>query len=476
MRLASILSLLLIACGAAPVPIELRPYRVQISIAFADATLLAAGERSVVLADVDGLSERWLGQMWQVSTEDNRWLLPAAAAGLDRLTPAALALQAAPFDKVLVLLIEFQGGDWVLSGREFDVAGQRLSGISSARVAQRRELSYEIQRLSRRLFSPVAAIDRVDPGKARLRLQAGDFPPPDPDCRQVTAGQLWQPLYRHTNKDQQVDRIQQVPWTYLKTLAPAENVDRTRVDCEIVSGLRMPLTNRRSLRIEALAVAVQPAKQPTTLRLFSRNEAQSALAGFEVDVSVGKEGTPARLLSNRAGEVQLLPSPEHPLIWLTVRSGQISLARLPYVPGCQPRELLDLPDDSIRLRVEGEVSVLQARLMDAVAQWAMWLARMRATGLEGNWEEVDKIRQRLKELPDLDAFRLELAAIQLPAVKAARQLQDRATVSRVEKVCRETDELLAHYLSPDKLRKIEEELSQLRTDVNADSQLKNETP
>jgi hypothetical protein len=49
-----------------------------------------------------------------------------------------------------------------------------------------------------------------------------------------------------------------------------------------------------------------------------------------------------------------------------VRSGQHLLARLPFVPGLTQTLSADLPDDSVRLSVEGSVSLIQADLVDLV--------------------------------------------------------------------------------------------------------------
>ena len=54
-----------------------------------------------------------------------------------------------------------------------------------------------------------------------------------------------------------------------------------------------------------------------------------------------------------------------PTVWLYVYSGKALLARVPYAPGLRPVETVELPDDSIRLRVEGELDLATSTTKDA---------------------------------------------------------------------------------------------------------------
>jgi hypothetical protein len=150
------------------------------------------------------------------------------------------------------------------------------------------------------------------------------------------------------------------------------------------------------------------------------------------------------------------------LVWITVRSGDGAVAGVPVVAGEMAAMKLPLPDDAPRLRVEGELALLEGRLVDAVAQRAATIARMRTRARDADWKGVETAQKELARIPGRREFESQLAAIRLPAMEAAREEGDRLTESRVRKLCTATGDLIRRYLDDDKLRQVLEEIAELR--------------
>ena len=155
-------------------------------------------------------------------------------------------------------------------------------------------------------------------------------------------------------------------------------------------------------------------------------------------------------------------SPDGEPVWLFVKSGQALLARVPIVPGAQVAEVLELPDDTLRLEIEGSIATLQAELVDTVARRAVLMAQAKAQANASQWEAMNDVLRQLDDMPKAAAFASSINAIRQPALKAARSRRDRMTEDRIKKLCDEATELVTNYLDEDKLKELKEELTELR--------------
>ena len=258
--------------------------------------------------------------------------------------------------------------------------------------------------------------------------------------------------------------VPRVPWTYLVV----ETVERRWVTARIVSALRTPLGTIGRRRMETIAVRVRPALKTTRVQIVLQGQPGQPLAGCDVAAAakVFAEDEPAsapqRLMTDRDGRLTLARHDQSPLVWLSIKSGEALLARVPFCPGIESEAVLELPDDSLRLKVEGDLSLLDARLIDTVARRATLLARMRLLAREGDWDAVAARRNELEKLPDTAAFDAQLAAIRIPALEQARAAGNRVAEARIRKLCGQTSDLIRRYLDKDKLRVVLEEIEELR--------------
>lgn len=455
-----------------PVAWELRPYVCRVSVFFGNDAELPAAFRHEVTLELAACADRFLGQLWSAEVREEEWLRPASEIGLNRIDTATLPadLVSSDLDKLFLLTVETRGGGYRLAGREWDSITKRLDAVVARTVVERSELPRELFALLRDLFQPIYQLESKDKQKqtVSVTLRGGHLRPSDPDSFPLRPGQFLQPFYRLLNRDLVPDRLQFVPWT----LIYIEQVDLAHGSGKIVSGLRTPLAAKRKRRVEPLAIALRLQGDSTEVTLLSRPPDSRPLVGLEVDVLPAEEPKVAegeapspplqKMYSNRRGAFSLLKRPDNPYVWLRVRSGQHILARLPFVPGLTPTLSAELPDDSVRLSVEGSVSLMQADLVDLVARRALLMAAARKYSKDRKWDNAKAALTQLAQLPSLDSFTRELLAVRQTSLESARKQKDGATELRIKKLCDETADLIKHYLDNEKVKTLSEEVDELK--------------
>jgi hypothetical protein len=205
-----------------------------------------------------------------------------------------------------------------------------------------------------------------------------------------------------------------------------------------------------------------------------RREDGVPLAGRIVEIrnepfQPGKEEQkPAEtLLTDRSGSVTLAVAPDRSVAWITVKSGDATLMRLPVAPGLERSVTLPLGDDQRRLGAEGRLSILTGELIETVAKRATLLASARNNARAGRYVEADDAVVQAEKLPTAEAFRRRIAAVEAPAAKAAEDDGDRLSAARIRALGRKASSLVDRYLNPDPLRATREEVEELkRTDPN----------
>lgn len=454
-----------------PLPLELRPYDVRVYVAFDNDLTFTADFRERVLAHLRDRCDGYWGRMCNVTIVEYDRLLPATAATLQRLPVGMDSPETADCDKAFFLTVQRRGGGYEVAGKCWDATTRTTSDVLTAETYRRGELDDRLFGLLSDLFEPIAEVTDFDFETARLNVRAGELLPGDPSQAQLTPGRLLTPLYRFWSREGEIRRIQEIPWTYLVV----EDVDRSFVTCDIVSGLRVPLTTRRRRLIEALATGVRPRTNDTRLKLVSQRFPDQPMYGVTVsilpdrpepsaegDTPEAEKPKPVTLMADRQGTVTIAGDGSGLPVMLGVHSGKAMLARVPVVPGLVEETTIELPDDSIRLKVEGELAVLESAIIDAVAKRAVLVARTRAATKKNDWDEVDELLARIDSLTGPGALKTQLTIIREQAVAAAAARRDVGTQRRVESLCSKTSELIDHYLGPDKLREFREEVEELR--------------
>lgn len=476
--------------------ISLRPYRIRIELAYATDCRLTEFDRQQIQSRLPQFIERSAGEKWALTSTGsdenaagiyvNDWLPLPTVAGLNRLSTEAI-LKHYPtqaFDKLFLLTVESAGIGFQLSGREFDVDSQQLGPLVKKTTYARPFLAETSFQICRDLFSAVVTIESVEGDQAIVSEQGSQYPTPDPAIGTLQKQDFFVPFFRYLNRNREVKNIQMIPWTYLIL----EEVDRKHARCSISSGLRGILSGSRR-RVEMQAIRVEPHYPATRLSLVPRGTAAQSYAGMRVQlsplnpqevrqlqiaakkeseetgkpVSFEKEYITGELLTNRNGTITVSTNPDEPLIWLYVRSGKALVANVPYIPGIAPRAAIQVPDDRIRLGLEGDLAVLNGELIEAVAALSMQMSRIRKWAKNNEWKKVDSgIRELESGISPRKTFQDKLTVIRVTATEAAQEQKNRAAESRIASLCRETETRINRFLDPSGIVDFKAEIKDLR--------------
>ncbi len=480
--------------------ISLKPYRIRIDISYAPDTRLNPAKRKRIQLQLQQIIERSVGEKWLLSADqakstspanapgiyENDWLSLSSSKGLQRLQPDDILKQypQQPFDKLFLISIEPEGIGYLVSGREFDYPSHQFSPLFSNRTFEKSFLSETIFQSLRDLFSAVVTIESVNGDQVTVSEQASQYLTPDPTVGTLEKNDYFIPFFRYLNRDREVKNIQSIPWTFLIL----EDRNRKHATCSISSGLRGVLSASRR-RVETLAIHVKPRYSQTNLTLIPRGTSTQTSAGMKVQLSPlspqevrqlqieakkQKEKTKTaqpkpvdyltgEYLTNRSGSITLAPDPQHPLIWLYVRSGKALIANVPYIPGIDREITIQIPDDRVRLNVEGELAVLNGELIESVAALSMKISRIRHWAKNNEWPKVDVgIRELESGISAKQIFQDKLNVIRVTAVEAAQTQKNRAAQSRVTSLCRETSDRIDRFLDPEGIIDLKAEIQDLK--------------
>ncbi len=460
-------------------PVELRPYRSYVSIAFAPGPVLSTPTRRRVVAELEAAVSRSFGATWKLLEQtsaggasypvaENDWLAAPLRKSLERLTPGQLKqrVDVEKYDKVLLLTVSDVGSMFEVSGREWDTTVGEFGQVVSVESVRRADLADTGLRVLRRVFSLLAVIEEVDGAQASLRLQGAEL---GPARLRVTPGTVFRPLLRfHDARSGAVLRTHAIPWTYLTV----ESVRRARCECRLITGIRAPLGQKQARRTERLALAVQPAFSESRMQFFKGPEESRLAVGYRVSVDPlpavvdesddQRQPDPLRLITDRRGSVAVPVNRDAPLVIVTVRNGAFRVARVPLVPGFMPKADLHLPDDSLRLRVEGQLSLLEGDLIDTVAERALLANRARIAARAGNLKDADALLKTLQKLPGLKYHSARLKAIRVNATQQAIEQNDRVARAHVNRQCDKLLGIVRQYLSDERLADVKNEIAELR--------------
>lgn len=446
---------------------EWRPYRVHAVLTADSDDPVSTGRLPALAADLSALTERVIGPGWQFETHQPAGTeLPAVAAGVPAWKLLAKTEPAAA-DVWLRIHVRNIAGQTAWQIQSWQPELESTSPVVSGTTWDHRTLPEHLLAAIRNVFRPVARIDAVSGSDVRLQLRAGELPPADADLAWVREGDLLEVAVVFAAQGTTPGQRRDVPWTIVEI----DSVDHATLHGRVHSGLRQALSARSRGRMQQLGILVRPWYRQTELVVQTFGKSPRRLGGSRVTLAeaTGEDAPlPVELLTDRLGRLSLQPQ-ESPLRWLTVWSGKQRLARVPVVPGTHSRLVLEVPDDSVRLDVEGELRILQDRLVDAVASRNTLLISLRKLARQERWQAVDAGRQKLTELPGSAPFLQELTGIRVNALKAVDPKTDRAAVIKINRLCDETADLIREHLGGEKLKVFREELAELERVSKANS-------
>jgi hypothetical protein len=386
------------------------------------------------------------------------------------LTPAPVTV-----DKIFPVTVEVEGANYIISAREWDRESELLTTVRTRTTIDRRTIASQILRLLGEVFRPITLIDEATPQTAGIRYKAGEFPPGDPAFALAKKDAMYVPFFRYLDRNKVMQKLQFLPWSYIT----ATSVERIRANCELSTGVKTPLGSFKRRRMELRALELKPYTNQTTLTLVPKRNRTRPLVGYLVAVydeipppppepdEEPKEDAPERekpdiYRSDRFGNVRIPVDPNKPLQWVFIRSGSALLAKFPLVAGTERQMTVECPDDTIRLDVEGQIVLLQSRLVDTIAKQAMVKAMITNRLKKGEWKKVDESLKELDELPTIESFETLVSEIQYPALKKADERRDRISKGRIAKLGAAVLKVARIHLDQQKVDEFREDIVQQR--------------
>ena len=221
--------------------------------------------------------------------------------------------------------------------------------------------------------------------------------------------------------------------------------------CQIVTGLRDPLTQRVSRPNTLAAIGIKPGTSPIRFRFLMRPDKLPA-AGYTLNARSVPDGLPSELgMTDRAGRIVLKPGFARSLVILQlVAAGSEPMVEFPVMPGESSAER-PVPIDPKPLSVSYQVQLdaMRDEVIDLVAQRARLEKRMEAR-LQG--EDVAGLEQGLKEYASLarrDVYADRLAKLKDEAAKQQAQSKTEVLSKNLQARFNELQALIDRYLDDD---------------------------
>jgi hypothetical protein len=311
-------------------------------------------------------------------------------------------------------------------------------------------------------FVPLVRITHVDQESVTAILRAGALLRPVESTRswtlptEVEVGQVLQPVTVRTDRNGQVPSggAKPIDWTVLIIKSRTGSL----VECQFISGYRQPFSTRRSARMDQLAWLIKPRFPVTQLEICDRRNPDEPLVGYEVHSrppNVERSEFLGR--TDWAGQLTIEPDPENPVRVLFVRSGTQLLAKLPLVPGAQPRLQAPLRNDDLRLEAEGFLLGIQESLVDLVARREVLSSRIRQRIESGKFEEAEQLLNELRRLDTQDDFARRVQQRKQSLSSVSPEVQQ-----KIDELFAETRALLGQYLDPKRVQQLQTQLDAAR--------------
>jgi len=483
-------------------PFQQRPYRVTVEVGFSGTGATDPALRDDLVRQIRDGFERMYGAMWITRIKESNWFVPGTKAALERLEVPQLETRyvESEAEKVLLFAVECARDGFTVSCREHDVRIQELTPVISRSVFTAAAVANTACELGRDSFRPILmyTAKTIDKTELEFVVQAGLILPPDPSAAQLQEGDVLRTFLRQMDRKNpgKVKLLQRLDLCYVRITGfnevlgigeaatdeqavrvegvetpPSEAwVDTGRARGVLLSHGLVPF-GTKGRNLQQIGVRQRPIAASSQVRLVLQNRPDRPLICLRVDQVAKLQQTdvstspPMRILTDRRGELTLRTDPKNPTFWLYAYSGSTLLARVPYAPGLIPVDTVKLPDDSIRLGVEGDLYLLRDELVDMVAEKAVHMSLAKKASAAKNGDGFVEAVTAMNSLPGKDAFGLKLNEIRAPAVNRAEQAKNSAAKRRIESLIGKMSDSLTKYFAPEKRVAEADDLLKLRREA-----------
>jgi hypothetical protein len=441
----------------------LTSYNVSVLVAVAPQAPLTPRLEAALLADLAARIDAVVGTPWNVTVSAP----PPALRRAMLYDMRALQAKEIPFgspepDKILLLTVTVVPGGLAVTARDFDVRTRTLNTPVTRPCWQTGSLCDVALDTILTAFSPIARIDRIDiegkDGIAVLRVKAAGLPTRDPNLRLIRAGDVFRPVVRQNNRDSSFKQAVHARWSLcvVEKLAPEE------VRSRIYTGMKGEIPTKGRGRAESLALRVISPGGSTAVTLQTRVEPKKPMAGCDVYAyPPGKKDAVALIgQTDRQGRLSVSSTKDSLMRVLLVKNGIALLAKLPIVPGLEPRLSADLPNDDLRLQAEGFITGLQEELFDLIARQKILSARVRALIESKDYDKAAELIDQLRRLPTAQQF-----VLRLDAEKERLATTDTSLQKKMNALFADTHTLIKNNFDSQLVDDLDRELREVRSDT-----------
>jgi len=435
-------------------------YQVNIEFSWEQNTAWNQSFRKAVERDLENRLRRSVKDSWTLK-------FPHTSTGSQASSLIAdMGTKSLPYQvgmKTFMISVHRQSLQTHISIQEGDHTTQQWGRVYRQEIDDDRFLPATLHRLIGTSFRPVYQISNIQRNQIEMIAVAGEWTLEDRLFSCFRPKGLARPVLVYRNRDNEIQQIQSLPLTYLSL----ESRSRARINSTLLSAFPAPLGKGRSNRVTLWALGETPLDQPTTIKLIMQGTSDQVLMGHRVVVQPKRNlkdeisGESQELLSDRQGHVSVSAIHGEELVWLYVWSGEALLARVPFVPGWSEQEILTLPDDSDRLKVEGELERLRADLVADVSRRAISRIRILQAAKQGDADLASRLRARHDNLPGRQDYQSRLEIIEEDGVRASIRSGNRVAADRIKKACDQMQSVINRFLNPDRDVELKEEAEAL---------------
>jgi hypothetical protein len=459
------------------VPFDLQPYKVKVLLSFSYDAPLTPRLRADVLRRLNSHTAAFVGDAWKMEVQDvSGTLALSSPASIAALTGETIDPFTIDVDKVFVLGVRSEGDRVLLAAREFDVVFARWGPVFQGSARESTQIARELVLLSSRMFSPLARLEAGDAKRATVVIKGGRLPTLNPDpidpkskyrpsFQFVPNGTLFRPMRPVFNDDRsEIIGMTPMGWTFYAV----ESREGPFANCSIDSALRNTLPPQSEEPDEPQLIVARTAGGNTKLRLVDP-ENKAPLPAIDIEKSEAVGAVSIRLGTTDSDGSILIPPNEKGggLVWIFVRHGRDTMARLPILPGAGEEPDLALNPDAVRLNIEGRVMAMQTHIVDQVARRTILagnlnrVTRVYEGGLirkaitKKDWKQAESMLKQLKDSPTQETL---LDRLEAAKEYARSQRPEDKWLGKIKRLFEETKDIIDAYFNADLVAEIIEEL------------------
>ena len=443
-------------------PIDRRPYAIRMLVDFDLDTRIDTARRDAILDDWYELVRRFVGSPWSPELVEDLGELPAIL--IEDLKAENLKSSVGNADKVWAIRVKSKGAALVLEGRELDVATGWLGEVHRREVTHPSDIARDLLRLALSMFSPLAEVGESKAGGVSFLVQAGSLPAASPLGEVAPVGSIFRALRIFPKDDGSILKIVEVRYSYFQV----ERREGPIARCEILGGVRDPLTNRFARKNKLVALGIKPSSTPTRLRFKFKGDQQPA-AGFRLIARTIPPGVkPLDLgMTDREGRIVLAPGFASGLVMLKLMAGNDEpMLEIPAMPGETPDErTIVFEPRPLTLALEAKLDALRDAIIDVVAVRSRLESRMKAR-LDGeDWAGLDEAIKEFRKLTSREQFEARLASIR---EEGEHQEKEGGTIVLTRNARAQLDDtkgIIDRYLDDDAIRSYEDAAQRAKAEL-----------